>query len=268
MRAIIAAMDTMLQPPSVTGFDAIASIVSLVAYLGAALAVLARQPHESRSRVFVVVALTSAVPYVLSTLQWWKGAGVYTPGAIALTAAAFSIGSAALFHFTQVFPWRRPWIRAYGRWLIAAYALPVLPVAMVAWIVGSVMTVMQAESGAGGLGAVSAGFTESLVLLAGLPAIFLIGIVLPFGGVMSLFKSWQEAKKEENSAARTATFWMLISQLGGGVLSVLVLPLLHLAGVPPVLSTTFAGLAYGFALIMPIAYVRSTPQLRNSQLLK
>ena len=128
-------MDTMLQPPAVTALDAIASLVSLVVYLGVALAVLARRRDASRGRVFLVVALTSAVPYVLSALQWRMGAGVYTPRNIALTAASFSIGSAALFHFTQIFPWRRPWIRAYGRWLIAAYVLPVVPVAMVAGIV-------------------------------------------------------------------------------------------------------------------------------------
>ena len=252
-------MEGLLQPPSVTAFDAVASLVSLAVYLGVAVVMLWRQPRDVRARVFLVVAVTSAVPYVLSALQWWKGAGVYTPRSIALTAAAFSIGSAALVHFTQVFPWRRPWIRAHGRWLIAAYALPVLPVATVAWIVGSIMSAMEAQNtGSGGLGAVSADLTEALLILGGLPAIFFIGIVLPLCGVLSLVKSWREAKEADNEPARRTTFWMLISQLAGGVLAVVVLPLLHLIGVPWALAAVFAGLAYVFALILPIAFLSTS----------
>jgi len=251
-------MEGMLQPPSATAFDAAASLLSLAVYLGVAIVMLVRRPGEAHARVFFLVALTSAVPYVLSALQWWKGSGVYTPVAIACTAAAFCIGSAALFHFTQIFPWRRPWIRGHGVWLIPAYLLPVLPVAFVAWVLGAVMTAVQADTGSGGLGAVSAGIGESLVLLGGIPAIFVAGIVLPFCGVMSLVKSWQEAKKASNEPARMTTFWMLISQLAGGVLAVLVLPLLHFVGVPQMWSTVLAGLAYAFALIMPLAYVNTS----------
>jgi hypothetical protein len=271
-------MEGLLQAPSATAFDAVAAIVSLIVYLGVAFIMVARWRAESHARVFLVVALTSAVPYLLTALQWWKGSGVYTPATIMLMAAAFCIGSTALFHFTQIFPSRRPWIRAHGAWLIAAYIVPVLPVALVAWILGSLMTQLQADmsglEGSGGLGAVSSGIAEPLVLLGGLPVIFLVGVVLPFCGVMSLFKSWQETKKAGDEPARVTTFWMVISQLAGGVLAVLVLPLLHLAGVPLTWATAFAGLAYVFALVMPIAYFMSgardrdapasTPQLHNS----
>jgi len=273
MRAIIAAMGDLLQPPVTTAFDAIASAVSLIVYLGAGLVVLARQPRDTYARVFLVVALTSAVPYTVALLQWWKGSGVYTPAAIAIIAAAFCVGSAALFHFTQVFPWRRPWIRAHGRWLIALYGLPLLPVALVAWIVGGLMIAMQSEQGSGGLGAVSAGIPEALVLLGGLPFFLAIGVVVPLAGVLSLVKSWREAKEASNEPARRATFWMLISQLAGGVLAILVLPLLHLVGVPALWSTMFAGFAYAFGLVMPVALLMarvdgdapgSSPQLRNA----
>src|SRR5689334_11798604 len=88
-RAIIAAMDRMLAAPAATAFEAVASLVSLAAYVGIATLALGRR-RDSSARVFLVVALTSAVPYVLSALQWWKGSGVYRPATIALTAAAFS----------------------------------------------------------------------------------------------------------------------------------------------------------------------------------
>lgn len=263
----------MLRPTGTTAFDAVASCISLIVYLGVAVAVLARRPHQAYARVFFVVALTSAAPYVLTLLEWWKGTGVYSPASIALVSAAFCVGSAALFHFTQVFPWRRPWIRAHGRWLIAAYVLPLLPIAVAAWVVGGLMMAMQSDQGSGGLGAVSAGLSDALVILVGLPFLLLIGVVLPLAGVLSLVKSWREAKNASNEPARQATFWMLISQLAGGVLAILVLPMLGLAGVPPLWSTIFGGFAYAFALVMPIALLTaridgdapaSTPQLPNS----
>jgi len=247
-------MDGILQPPAATAFDAAASVVSMLVYLGVALIVVVRAPRDSRARVFLVVASCSAVAYALSPLQWWKGSGVYTPAVVAATAVAFTLGSVALFHFTQVFPHRRPWIAVYGFWLAAAYVLLPIPVAAVAWVLGSLLT-PASDAGAGGFGAVSVDAAGAVMMLLVIPVIFVVGIVLPFGGVMSLFKSWQEAKPT-GGAARRATFWMLMSQMGGGVLSVLVLPLLHLAGVGAPWSLLIAGLAYAFALLLPTAYAR------------
>lgn len=245
----------ILQPPSVTAFDAAASTLSLLVYLGVALGALAHARRDIRARVFAVVTLASAVPYVLSPLQWRMGAGVYTPPVIALTTVAFGIGSAALFHFTQVFPARRPWIRAHWPWLAAAYVVPAIPLALVAWVLSGVLAAAQAidQSGSGGIGAVSVGVT-SLVLLLALPAIFVVALALPFSGVMSLFKSWQEAKQAGDEPARLTTFWMLVSQLAGGVLAVLVLPLLHLVGVGAAWGIPIAALTYAFALLFPLTF--------------
>jgi hypothetical protein len=250
-------MDGILQPPAATAFDAAASVASLLVYLGVAVIVLVRAPRDSRAQVFLVVALCSAVPYALSPLQWSMGNAVYTPAVIAATSVAFALGSIALFHFTQVFPRRRPWIGAYRFWLAAAYVLLPIPVAAIAWVIGSLVGGV-ADTGSGGLGAVSVGVGEGagIALLLMIPVIFVVGLVLPFGGVMSLFKSWQEAKRDGDVPARSATFWILMSQMGGGVLSVLVLPLLHVAGVGAPWSLLIAALAYAFALLLPLAYIR------------
>ena len=242
----------MLQPPSATLFDAVASIVSLFAYLTVAIAVLIRWPRDARARVFLAVALTSAVPYILSPLQWWKGNAAYTPAVIATTAVAFSLGGAALLHFTQIFPMRRPWIRAHAGWLAAAYGVLPVPIAFIAWFLSSLLVPMDA--GAGGFGAVSTDTTLSLVLLIAIPAIFVVGMVLPFAGVMSLLKSWQEARTAADGPARVTTLWMLISQMGGGVLAVLVLPLLHVIGIGPRWAMVIGALTYAFALLMPAAF--------------
>lgn len=249
-------MDGLLQPQSTTVFDAAASALSLTVYLAVAIAALARAPRDVRARTFLAVALTSAVPYALSPLQWWKGTAVYTPAIIAATAVSFALGSAALFHFTQVFPRRRPWIRAHATWLVAAYALPPAPIATIAWFVGTVTQQVAAldAAGSGGLGAVSDTGLIAIVVLLSVPLVVLVGVVLPFCGVLSLFKSWQEAKQDGNEPARLVTLRMLISQMGGGVLAVLVLPLLHLIGVGPPWSAVVAALTYACALIMPLAY--------------
>jgi hypothetical protein len=247
-------MDEMLRPPAATALDAVASGVSLLVYLGVALAAIARAPGDARARTFLAVAIASAVPYALSPLQWWKGNGAYTAAVIALTASSFALGSVALFHFAQVFPRRRPFVAAHFAWVLAAYLLVPVPVAVAAWIVGGLVTSVV-DTGSDGLGAVLPIEAEVLLLLI-IPLIFVVGIVMPFAGVMSLFKSWQESGRDGRARDRQATLWMLASQLGGGVLAILVLPMLHLVGIGAPWSLVLAALSYTFALLLPFAFAR------------
>jgi hypothetical protein len=247
-------MDGMLQPPSATAFDAVASGVSLLVYLGVALAAIARSPGDARARTFLAVAIASAVPYALSPLQWWKGSGAYTAAVIALTASSFALGSVALFHFTQVFPRRRPFVAAHFAWVLAAYLLVPVPAAVVAWVVGQLMTSVV-DTGSGGLGAVLS-IEATVLLLLIIPLIFVAGIVMPLAGVMSLFKSWQESGGDGRARDREATLWMLVSQLGGGVLAILVLPMLHRVGIGAPWSLVIAVLSYAVALLLPLAFAR------------
>ena len=248
-------MNGMLQPPSATAFDAAASAVSLLVYLGIALAAIVRAPGDTRARTFLAVAVASAVPYALSPLQWWQGYGVYTPAIIASTAVAFTLGAAALFHVTQVFPARRPFVSRHVGWVALAYLLPV-PVWVLAWAVGSMFAAV-ATTGSGGLGAVSPEMAIVLLVVM-VPAMLVVGVLLPLAGVLSLAKSWREARADGCDRDRSATLWMLISQLGGGVLSILVLPMLHLVGIGPPWSVAIAALSYAFALLLPLAFARYT----------
>ena len=91
-------------------------------------------------------------------------------------------------------------------------------------------------------------------MLLGLPAVFVVALVLPFAGLTSLYTSWKEAKQRGDEPARVTTMWMLASQLAGGVLAVLVLPLLHFIGIGPVWATIIAGLSYTFALVFPLTF--------------
>lgn len=247
-------MEGMLQPPSATAFDAAASGLSLLVYLGVALAVIVRAPRDVRARAFLAVAIASAVPYALSPLQWWKGNGVYTPAVVALTSVAFTLGSVALFHFTQVFPARRPFVTAHFLWIAAAYAILPLPVAAMAWAVAALL-MPAAAAGPGGAGAMSPEMALLLILLL-VPLLLVVGVLLPCAGVLSLVKSWREAAGQGRERERAATVQMLISQLGGGVLAVLVLPMLHLVGIGPPWSFVIGALSYAFALLLPVALAR------------
>src|SRR5262245_767299 len=124
-------MDAVLQAPAPTALDAVAATISLLVYLAVGAAAVASAPRDARARTFLGVAAASAGPYALSPLQWWKGTAAYTPAVLALTTTAFTVGSVALFHFTQVFPYRRPWIRKHFRWVLSAYVVLPPPVALV-----------------------------------------------------------------------------------------------------------------------------------------
>src|SRR6185503_5420124 len=249
-------MDTLLQPPVATAFDAASSFISALLYLIVAFAALAYAPRDSRVRVFLAIALASAAPYGITTLIYLRGSGaVLNLPVMAVTVFSLMIGSVALLHFTQVFPWRRPWIRTYGRWAPAAYAAVVLVAAVVYWIARGIDVSGDVGTGSGGLGAVSVGLEESLLLLAlVIPAIFLLGVVVPFAGLLSLYKSWLRAKAENIRSARLTTFWMLVSQLAGGVLTILIIPLLRLVAPRGPWVTLAAAVLFGVGLLMPLAF--------------
>ena len=250
-------MDTALLPAVATTFEVFAAAVSALLYLGVGFAAVARAPRDVRTRVFLAIAVASAAPYSVTLLLKARGAtAAFSLPVIAIVGLSLMLGSLTLFHFTQVFPWRRPWIRAHGRWLLAGYLLAPIALAVPVWIFGPFVEEMAAiSSGAGGLGAVSVGLSESLVLLVlVLPALFVLGLAVPFGALLSLYKSWQAAKTAGVQPARITTLWILISQMGGGVLTILIIPLLHLVAPTGPWATAAAVLLFAFGLLMPLAF--------------
>lgn len=253
-------MDALLQPPVATAFDAISSTASAAIYLAVALAALARAPRDARTRVFLATAVASAAPYLVTALLWARGtSAAFNAPVITLVALSLMMGSLALLHFTQVFPWRRPWIKAHGAWLYAGYVVVPLTVAAV-WVLTRELRAALAgvaDAGSGGVGAVSAGVSEVTLLviaLGALPVLFVLGVAVPFGGLLSLYKSWKTAVAGGIESARVTTFWMLISQLAGGVLTILIIPLLRLVSPPGPWVTIAAALLFAAGLLMPIAF--------------
>src|SRR5258705_9103646 len=128
-------MDTVFPTPSATAFEAIAAIVSAALYLIVGVAAFARAPRDVRTRLFAATALASAAPYSVTALIWARGsAAAFTLPVVIVVGLSLVLGSLVLFHFTQVFPWRRPWIRAHPRWLYGGYVAAAVVVGLAAWM--------------------------------------------------------------------------------------------------------------------------------------
>jgi hypothetical protein len=247
-------MDAILQPPSATAFDAASSAASAAIYLIVALAAIVRAPRDSRTHVFLLIAICGIAPYLVSTLLWARGPAALSRPVVAIVALSLALGSLALFHFTQVFPWRRPWIRAHWTWLLTGYLVTPIAVAVLVTFL-SRLSVTGETGDAADLAAASVDLTTALAMIAILvPVVFVIGGVLPFAGLLSLYKSWQAARHAAMTSARVTTLWMLISQLAGGVLTILVVPLLHLVAPRGPWVTIAAALLFACGLLMPIAF--------------
>jgi hypothetical protein len=261
-------MDALLQPPVATAFDAIASTASALLYLAVAFAAVARAPRDVRTRVFLASAVASAGPYMVTALLWARGtSAAFNTPVITVVTLSLMMGSLALLHFTQVFPWRRPWIRSYGAWLYAGYLVVPLIAAAVLWLTADMRGAWTgiADMGSGGVGGVSVGLSEVGLMVSALgaiPVLFVLGVAVPFGGLLSLYKSWKTATAAHIESARVTTFWMLISQLAGGVLTILIIPLLRVVAPAGPWVTIAATLLFAVGLLMPIAFAVGVWKLR------
>jgi hypothetical protein len=252
-------MDTLFGPPSATAFDAVSSLLSAGVYMIVALAALARAPRDPRVRVFLATAIASVAPYCVTAQIWaWGWQVTLSKGMIVLLALSLMMGSLALFHFTQLFPWRRPWIRAHAPKLWAGYLTVAFLVGLAAVLTpGFDLGASGGVGASGGFGAVSPelGLLFALVLLGVfLPVVFVIGLVVPLAGLLSLYKSWQTARARGIGSAQMTTAWMLGSQMGGGVLTILIVPLLHLVAPRGPWVTIASTLLFACAMLMPVAF--------------
>ena len=243
-------MNGAFAPPATTAFDAITTAVTSAVYLAVAIAALATAPRDARARVFLAVALCNVGPAAGSVLLWREGINAaFTPPLVTMLAVTTLAGSVALFHFPQVFPAARPWIERHGRWLAAGYAVVVLaPAGLLAALPQSIddVTVM----------------TGLVFMAVALPLVGMFAIVVPLAGLVSLYKSYLAARDAERQAAARATLWMLISQLGGGILAAILLPLLHMLSLPVGWTTAASALLFAFGIMMPLAYAAAVWRFR------
>ena len=242
-------MNDVFAPPTPTFFDAITTIVTAAGYLFVAIAALVRVPRDMRALVFFAVAALNLGPAAGTMVLWHQGAhAAYTPELVTMLTVTTLAGSQALFHFTQLFPRRRPWIARYHLWLLLGYFVVILvPLGLLA-----VLRSVEQITAVWGLVATA----------VALPLIGVFGVVVPLAGLVSLYKSYKEASAAGNDRPARAAFWMLVSQVGGGILAAILLPLLHMLALPLAWTTAASALLFAFGILMPLAYATAVWRFR------
>src|SRR5829696_6051599 len=238
-------MDSPLAMPAMTPLDVMTQVIGALLYIGVGVAAVAQAPRDPRTRVFFAFAVMNCVAFGIPTFAWFVGET--NPLAmrripLALVLSALAIGALLLFHFSQVFPRRRPWIKGSGPQLPIAYGLT--PVAVL------VLTQLWPEK--------PAGATVPFILtflVFGFPLMVLLGAVLPFAGIISLLRSYRETATPAGVPAARRVLWLiLLSQIAGGVLAVVFAPVLARVA-PNSLSLTFVTvLVWALGLLTPMAF--------------
>ena len=250
-------MDPSPTVPQITAFDAVTQFIAAVVYLAIGAAALAQAPRDERTRVFAGLGIVHAVGFCIPAFGWLLG--VTSPQAynripLGITLAALSLGVLLMFHFSQVFPRRRPWVRGSGIQLPIAYVLTGPAVfLLVRW-----WPLTKSE--------VTAQFGLAF-LLFGFPLMVLLGLVLPVATIVSFLRSLRELPARNPVQAplasvdgtplpdaRPTIIGILLSQLAGGALGLLVLgPLNELA--PESFAVTLVRVTvWLLGLLTPLAF--------------
>jgi hypothetical protein len=159
-----------------------------------------------------------------------------------------------MFHFSQVFPRRRPWIRTAGIQLPIAYA--VMPLAVFLLVRWWPLTLAEITPKFG-----------LAFLLFGFPLLVLLGLVLPVASIVSFLRSLREqppahpvqgpvARPDATPQpdARPTIFGILLGQLAGGVLGLLVLGPLTAVAPGSVAVMLVAVTVWMLGLLTPVAF--------------
>ena len=232
-------MDATTAQPAYTGLEVLAHALGALCYLAIGLPALLRAPRDPRTRVFFGLAVLNLVTFGVTMLVAVRG---YTdpttmPRAwLALMLATFGVAALLLFHFTQVFPRQRPWLKTSGMQMAIAYALaPTVIVVMVRFWPGSIQQLTTLHK---------LGF-----LVFGFPLAVLLAFVLPVAAIVSLARSYREALAARLPVAK-AVGWVLVSQVLGSLLGLLA---------PAVLAASPGSLAASFVILLVSALGLLTP---------
>jgi hypothetical protein len=238
-------MDPKTLMPDLSATDAALQMVGILVYVSIGFAALAQAPRDERTRVFCTLAAMNAAGTAVPIVFWWLG--ISDPMAagrlpLAFMLASLAVATLALFHLSQAFPRRRPWIRESGLQLPVAYAItPAVVVLLV-----RTAPLKQEEA------------TAAFVILAiafGFPLIVLQGLVLPIATIVGFIRSFREAPPSGGIPdARPVIGGFLMSMLVGTALAVLALgPLEAIAPESP--ATLVATVTvWLLGLLMPAAY--------------
>jgi hypothetical protein len=228
--------------PQAAGVDAATAALSLLVFAIVGVSAFLTAPRDTRARTFLAISACNVLPYVATIQSWRQGAAAtWRSWMVAGVLVSVGAGSVALFHFAQVFPRPRPWIGKHGRLLWVAYVVAALvPALLVAMVPPDLLDPSPVFI--------------VVILALGLPWIFGALMVLPFAGLFSLVASHRELRITGSQAERRPTLLILVSQLAGGILAILVIPLLRAVAPGSGLVTIASLLFAASGILMPVAF--------------
>jgi hypothetical protein len=218
-----------------------------VIYLTVGGAAWLRAPRDIRTRVFFAFSIANVVVFGIPTVWWLRGMTDPTKLPVAATAAVMSalgVGALLLFHFTQVFPRRRPWIRSSGVQMAVAYVLAPLTIGTLVRFAPASVDKLTSPY-------------VLVFLVFGFPLLVLLGFVLPVAAIVSLLRSHREVQQAGPTALKRPIEWILVSQVAGGTLAVVFAPVLAVVAPNGILQSILTVAIWGFGLLTPIAYAAS-----------
>ena len=231
--------------PELTVLDVAQHLAAALVYLSVAVAALGQAPRDRRTQVFFAFGAVNAIAFGLMAAGWFFGfKSPMQLNRVMLGAwlSALGVGGLLLFHFSQVFPRRRPWIRTSGIQLPLAYAL--VPV----------IVMVMARVWPGDPKQVTLPFVL-LFLVFGFPLMVLLGFVLPVGSVLSLARSYREAaEKASLRDPRPVLAGILLSQVAGGVLALVFAPVLGVVAPDSWSLILVTTMVWALSLLTPLAF--------------
>lgn len=233
-----------LPAPAFTAVDALTQGTAAVLYLVVGVAAWLRSPADVRARVFLAFSLSNLIVFGVPT-YWWLH-GLTDPTKLPATAtvvvmAALGVGALLLFHFTQVFPRRRPWIKQSGVQMEIAYGLVPIVIAGLVWFVPP------------SLGKITAAYLVGFIVF-GFPLLVLLGVVLPVTAIVSLLRSHREIQESPFAYLKSPLEIILLSQIAGGTLAILFAPVLAVLAPTSAMQSMLTVIIWALGLMTPVAY--------------
>lgn len=236
-----------LPAPVFTAIDAATQGTAALVYLAIGVATWLRGRGDIRTRIFLAFSLANFAVFGIPTFWWLRGLtdpAKLPPAAMAAMMAALGESVLLLFHFTQVFPRRRRWIRNFHRPLMIAYGVvPVIAVGLI-------------SSAPHSLNKVSGVYIAAL-LVFGLPLLVLLGVIVPVAGIVSLLRSYRECREGPFGAIGNPLGWILLSQIAGGTLASLFAPVLAVLAPNSTMQSILTVLIWALGLLTPAAFAIS-----------
>ena len=235
---------TNLPTPVFTSVDGVTQSIAAICYLAVGIGAWLRARQDVRTQVFLAFAIANLIVFGVPTFWWLRGTTdprQMPAMATAIIMAGLAAGALVLFHFTQVFPRRRPWIRTSGIQMPIAYLLAPPAVAVLiryAPATPESITIPYVLT----------------VIVFGFPLLILLGFVLPVAAIVSLVRSHREVRDQGFAHLRRPLEWILISQIAGGTLTIVFAPVLTVLTRNEMARSGLTLTIWALGLLTPLAF--------------